>query len=313
MKLKTILLHLSLFLVTFFTTTVAGVTWLNRDPFELANFLVGLQYSMAILFILTCHEFGHYFAARYHGVNATLPFYIPTPALVGFLNFGTFGAVIKTKSPIPSKKVMFDIGVAGPIAGFVATLIVLVFGFTHLPGKDFILQIHPNYFVEIQNPPQGLALTFGHSLLYDSLSFLLTNPMEHFVPPMTEMYHYPFLCAGWFGLFVTAMNLIPIGQLDGGHLSYTMFGEQHRLVAKIAFGILIVLGIAGILPLLNINIEFNVGWLGWFFWALVLFFIIKLFHPAVEDETELDSTRKIIGWITFGIFVVSFTPSPFNL
>jgi membrane-associated protease RseP (regulator of RpoE activity) len=308
MTVKKIVLHLSLFIATFFTTTVAGVMWLNRDPFDLYNFTAGLPYAFSILFILTCHEFGHYFAAKYHGVNATLPFYIPTPSIPGFLNFGTFGAVIKTQSAVPSKKVMFDIGVAGPIAGFIATLVVLLYGFTHLPGKEFILNIHPDYFT---NPEQGIGLAFGHSLLYDFFAMIIPNGAHDFIPPMSEMYHYPFLCTGWFGLFVTSMNLIPVGQLDGGHLSYAMFGDKHKMVSNIAFGIIFVIGAAGFLPFIGIETSF--GWSGWIFWTLILFFFVKLYHPPVEDETELDSNRKIVGWLTFGILLVSFTPSPFTM
>ena len=147
------------------------------------------------------------------------------PLFPGVVNFGTLGAVIRTKSAIPSKKVMFDIGVAGPIAGFIATLLILSYGFLALPGKEFILSIHPQYFSQTQ-PAGGVDLTFGNPLLYQFLSFIFTNPTNQFVPPMTEMYHYPFLCAGWFGLFVTSMNLLPVGQLDGGHLAYTMFGPR---------------------------------------------------------------------------------------
>ena len=135
--------------MTFFTTTIAGVLWLNKDPFELSNFYLGIPYSASILFILACHEFGHYFASRYHHVDATLPYFLPFPPipvlLQLFLNFGTFGAVIRTKSIVPSKKAMFDIGVAGPIAGFVASLLVLTYGFLHLPSQNFILSIHPDY------------------------------------------------------------------------------------------------------------------------------------------------------------------------
>lgn len=308
MPFKKIALHLGLFIATFFTTTVAGVAWLNIDPFDLRNFTAGLPYSLSILFILTCHEFGHYFAARYHGVKATLPFYIPMPSLPVFLNFGTFGAVIKTQSLIPSKKVMFDIGVAGPIAGFVATVGILIYGFTNLPGKEFMLQIHPDYFTK---PEQGVGLAFGSSLLFDFFALTIPNGANVFIPPMTEVYHYPFLCTGWFGLFVTAMNLIPVGQLDGGHLSYAMFGEKHRMVSNVAFGIIFVIGAFGFLPL--IGIETSYGWSGWIFWTLILLFIIKLYHPPVEDESDLDPNRKLIGWLTFGILIVSFIPSPFSI
>lgn len=308
MNLRTILIHSSLFIATFFTTTVAGITWLNVDPFDLSNFSMGLPYSVPVLFILTCHEFGHYFAARFHKVEATLPFYIPMPTFMLFLNFGTFGAVIKTRSIVPSKKAMFDIGVAGPIAGFIATILVLIYGFTHLPGKEFILLIHPDYFTATAS---GTGLRFGSSLLYDMLSFSLTDSANDFIPPMTEMYHYPYLLAGWFGLFITSMNLIPVGQLDGGHLSYAMFGDRHRILAKAAFGVITLLGIAGILTMTGI--ETGIGWYGWILWSLIMLFVVKLDHPPVPDESELDPVRRMIGWGVFGILVLTFSPSPFNM
>lgn len=311
MKPGKIALHIFLFVITFFTTTVAGVQWLNLDPFDLKNFSFGLPYSISILFILSCHEFGHYFAARYHKVDATLPFYMPFPAIAGFLNFGTLGAVIRTRSPIPSKKAMFDIGVAGPIAGFIATLFVLVYGFLNLPGKEFILKIHPDYFSQIKTSTSGIDLSFGHTALYDILAFLLTDPARHFVPPMSEMYHYPFLCTGWFGLFVTAMNLLPVGQLDGGHISYTMFGSTHKIISRITFALIIVIGILGILPVFGIESSF--GWTGWLFWGLILLFVVRLDHPPVMNEEPLDSTRTMVGWIAFLIFLLSFSPSPFSV
>lgn len=308
MTIKTILINGGLFAATFFTTTVAGVAWLNLDPFDLYNFAAGLPYSLSLLFILTCHEFGHYFAARYHGVNATLPYYIPAPFIPGFLSFGTFGAVIRTTTPVPNKRAMFDIGAAGPLAGFAATLLVLIYGFTHLPGREFITAIHPDYFAAPQ-PVDG-ALTFGRTLLYDFLSLTLADPMNDFVPPMSEMYHYPYLITGWFGLLVTAMNLLPVGQLDGGHIAYAMFGDRHRHIARGAFILILTLGVLGWLP--EAGIETSVGWFGWFFWAVILFFIIKLDHPPVEDETPLDPNRMLTGWITFGILAVSFAPTPFG-
>ena len=307
---KGIIIHSGLFLVTLFTVTVAGVQWLNLDPFDLRNFIHGLPYSLAILCILSCHEFGHYFASRYHNVEATLPYFIPFPNILGMLNFGTLGAVIRTKSPVPSKKAMFDIGVAGPIAGFVITLLVLVYGFLTLPGKEFILSIHPDYFSPAPTHG-GVGLTFGNSLLYQILSLLLTNPTSQFVPPMSEMYHYPFLCAGWFGLFVTAMNLLPIGQLDGGHLSYAMFGRSHRVLARVVFAVILTIGLLGLLPMFGRWISF--GWTGWLFWALILLVVVKLDHPPVYDESPLDDFRMRIGWTTFGILALSFTPSPFTI
>ena len=327
------LLHLGLFMLTFFTTTVAGVLWLNRDPFELSNFHLGIPYSASILFILACHEFGHYFASRYHNVDATLPYFLPFPPipvlLQLFLNFGTFGAVIRTKSIVPSKKAMFDIGVAGPIAGFFASLLVLTYGFLHLPSQSFILSIHPDYdfVLNASASAQGVPLAFGNTLLFSGLQKFLTHPSMQFVPPMSEIYHYPYLCAGWFGLFVTALNLIPMGQFDGGHLIYAMFGKFHKRIAQISFYALLAFSAPSLSDsllriLLGLVYKHDVGqiipfaqysWSAWFFWALIALYVVKLFHPPVADETPLDNRRMTIGWFCIAIFFLSFSLNPFTL
>ena len=326
-------LHIGLFCMTFFTTTIAGVWWLNRDPFELSNFHLGIPYSVAILFILACHEFGHYFAARYHGVDATLPFFIPYPPIPVFfqlfLNFGTFGAVIRTRSTPPTKTALFDIGVAGPISGFIASLIVLIYGFLHLPTADFILAIHPDYdfAINASRASQGLPLVFGNTLLYSGLQSILTNPSIQFVPPMSEIYHYPFLCTGWFGLFVTALNLIPMGQFDGGHLIYAMFGKFHQKIARISFFILLFLSAPSLLDILvrtalSFFIRRDFGqiipfaqysWSAWFLWAMIAYYIVKLYHPPVKDELPLDSRRMLIGWFCIIIFFLTFSFNPFTI
>ena len=304
------ILHVSLFLVTFITTLLAGIEWTagKPGPYEINDLKYGLPYSLSILFILGVHEFGHFFAAVYHKVKVTLPFFIPFPPISGFLNFGTMGAVIKTKEPIPNNKAMFDIGAAGPIAGFVACLIELIYGYTHLPPAEYILQIHPDYY----SPDYGknaIGLAFGDTLLFSMLKFLFTNASQ-FVPPMSEVYHYPYLCVGWFGLFITSMNLIPVGQLDGGHVIYSMFGEKkHEVIASISMILLLLLGIMGILDSL-LDIGITIGWSGWLFWSLILFFIIKVKHPPVNQFENLDWKRKIIGYITILIFILSFSPAP---
>jgi membrane-associated protease RseP (regulator of RpoE activity) len=308
---KNYLLHIGLFLFTFVTTTIAGVEWISgsEGPFDIHILLKGLPYSISILFIIGVHEFGHYFAAVYHKVKTTLPFFIPFPSIAGFLNFGTMGAVIKTKSPVMSKEAMFDIGIAGPLAGFVACLIVLIYGFTHVPGIDYLLSIHPNYF----SPDFGknaLELKFGDTLLFSFLKMIFADKHQFF-PPMSEIYHYPYLCVGWFGLFITSMNMIPIGQLDGGHISYTMFGEKnHYKIAVIFFSLLFVFGTLGLVES-YLTLPFTVGWAGWLFWALILFFFIKLKHPPVPDYKPLGRSRMILGYISFIIFVISFSPTPF--
>ncbi len=302
---RTYLIHLLLFLLTFFTAGIAGVQWLNKNPFELANFWSGVTYAVLILAMLSSHEFGHYFAARYHGVNATLPFFLPFPSY-----FGTLGAVIRIRSAIPSRKVMFDIGSAGPIAGFVVSLIILITGFLTLPPKEYLFTIHPEY-AQLASIPSG-GLTFGSTILY-SLCSRAFSPTGAFIPPMNELYHYPFLCVGWFGLLVTAMNLIPIGQLDGGHIIYAMFGNGYHRIAQTALVLLVILGFGGLLP--YVGVEGNYGWTGWLFWAFVLIIfmkVFKLYRPAIEDETPLDVRRMVIGWICIGIFLGSFSLTPFS-
>jgi membrane-associated protease RseP (regulator of RpoE activity) len=308
---KNYLLHIGLFLITFFTTTIAGAQWITGTggPYEIEFLLEGLPYSLSILFIITCHEFGHYFAALYHKVKATFPYYIPFPPIPFFINFGTMGAVIRTKSPVPTKKAMFDIGVAGPLAGFAACLIILIYGFLNVPGVDYILNIHPDYFAPETND-RTLYLAFGDTILFSFFRWIFIEPGQFF-PPMSEIYHYPYLCVGWFGLFITAMNMIPIGQLDGGHIGYTMFGkETHFKVAVICFSILFVMGFVSIIEM-AFKLNTQIGWFGWFVWALILYFIIKLEHPPIHDDSRLDNKRMLIGYLSFLILVISFSPNPF--
>jgi membrane-associated protease RseP (regulator of RpoE activity) len=311
---KRYLLHLFLFLCTFITTTIAGMQWVKGawGPYEISSLIVGLPYSFSILFFLSCHEFGHYFAAMCNKVKATLPFFIPLPSVEGiFLNFGTIGAVIKTKSAVPNNKAMFDIGVAGPIAGFIASLIILIYGFTHLPGINYILAIHPDYFSPDYGKT-GLALTFGESFLFRLLKVLFTNQSQ-FVPPMSEIYHYPYLCVGWFGLFVTAMNMIPVGQLDGGHIIYSMFGDKkHYAIAQASLGVLLILGLIGIGDAF-LGWRTGLGWTGWLFWGVILLFLIKVKHPPVPYFSKLDNKRMILGYISILILILSFSPSPISI
>lgn len=312
-KIKDIFIHLGLFIITFITTTIAGVEWTTGlfPPYEFSMLAKGLPYSISILTIITFHEFGHYFAAKFHKVRSTLPYYIPFPPIMYFINFGTMGAVIKTKSPIYSKKAMFDIGVAGPIAGFIATLGILIYGFLTVPPVEYILQIHPDYFSPDYGK-DGLQLVFGDSILFIMLREIFVQP-NTFFPPMSEIYHYPYLCAGWFGLFITSMNMIPVGQLDGGHISYAMFGDKrHFTIASVSFIFIFVLGIMGIIDS-TLGFNLGLGWSGWLFWALILYLIIRLKHPQIYDYSELDLKRKILGWISFIILILSFSFSPITI
>lgn len=302
-SLKTIGIHGLLFLLTFFTSAVAGVQWLNKDASELTNLSLGVGYASLILTMLASHEFGHYFAARHHGVETTLPFFIPFPSY-----FGTLGAVIRLRSIIPSRKVLFDIGAAGPVAGFITSVLILVAGFVTLPTKEYLIMIHPEY-AQLQTIPEG-GLAFGNTIYYSLLSTLA--PADRFLPPMNEIYHYPLLCVGWFGMFVTAMNLIPIGQLDGGHISYAMFGSRYHRIAQVSLIVLLILGFGGLLPLADIPVSF--GWSGWLFWAFLLILfskVLKLNRPPVYDETPLDTKRMAVGWLCWLIFAGSFSITPF--
>lgn len=206
---------------------MAGVAWLNRDPMDIANFHLGLTYSILILTFLTFHEFGHYFAARIHKVDVTLPYYIPFPMILN--PFGTMGAVIRMRQQVNSRKALFDIGIAGPIAGFIVAAGMLIYGMTHLPPFEYIYDIHPEY-QTTGVPTNGFA--FGPNLLFIIFAKLFTSSPSVFLPPMNEIYHYPFLCVGWFGLLVTALNLLPVGQLDGGHIVYAIFKGKSKYVAR---------------------------------------------------------------------------------
>ena len=304
--------HLLLFGLTFLTTTLAGVQWMNNDPLELRNFPMGLTYSFLILLMLGSHEFGHYFAARYHGVRTTLPFFIPFPSFLPLVvPFGTMGAVIRVRSAIPSRKVLFDIGAAGPIAGFVVSFAILLIGFITLPPREYLYMIHPEY-AQMAIVPEG-GIRFGETMLFMALAEVLT-PAGAFLPPMNEIYHYPFLCVGWFGLFVTSMNLIPIGQLDGGHISFAMFGNKYHMIGQASLIILVIIGLLGFLP--AIGIDFPYGWTGWLFWAAILMFFIRgmrMGRPPVIDESPLDFRRVAIGWCCYAMLLISFSLAPFTV
>lgn len=307
------LLYSISFLSAFLTATLAGVQWLNKDPFELGNFHYGLSYSALLILVLACHEFGHYFAARIHSLDVTPPLFIPFPSIgvLALVNpFGTLGAVIRLRAPIGSRKALFDIGAAGPISGFIASFVILAVGFGTLPPKEYLYSIHPEY-AQMDRIPEG-GWVFGQSFVF-SLVESIAVPSNAFMPPMNEIYHYPLLCVGWFGLLVTGINLIPVGQLDGGHISYAMFGNRYHTIAQISIALLIGLGLAGLLP--EFGIPFSYGYTGWLFWAILLILsirVMKLNRPPIADETPLDPSRTLIGWICIFIFFGCFSLTPFR-
>jgi len=264
-------LHGLLFLLTVASTIYIGGVFVGRvEVYETQGYAYllwdGIQYSLALLGALTVHEFGHYFAARHHRINTSLPYYIPLP----FPPIGTLGAVIRIREPIPSERKLFDIGAAGPLAGFVVALGALLYAFATLPPPEYLLDLgghealkeHIRQFGTFPDtmPPSegGEVIVLGETLLY----WMLAQFFDH-VPPMYEMYHYPVLYAGWLGLFFTALNLLPVGQLDGGHILYALFGETwHRRLARAFVLLLLLSGSIGFLEYARPELYAASEWLG---------------------------------------------------
>lgn len=280
-----VFLPATLFLITVFTTLWAGAYQTNTTPFLGAwQFLVqdpgvlwrGVPFAATLLGILVTHELGHYVLSRIHRVPASLPLFIPGPPHF----IGTFGAIIRMRGPILSRKALFDIGVAGPIAGFVVAVIALIIG----------LRLS-----KVVSGETAYGLHLGEPLLLQFMSWLVIGPL----PPNADVVLHPIGFAAWFGLFVTSLNLIPIGQLDGGHVAYALWGSRQRTMAVAIVPVLIVLGF--------------VGWPGWFLWAGMAG-LWGLAHPPVQDpEVALGRTRIWVGWGALAIFVLTFAPVPFSV
>ena len=267
-------LHGLLFLATILTTLLVGSLREGGDPLTFpGELLLGIPFSASIMLILLIHELGHYFAARHHGMDVSLPFFIPLPP--PFI-FGTGGALIKMRSPMFSRRTLLDVGAAGPIAGFVVSVPLVIFGLMSSGWVDAV----PQYFIT------------GNSLLYNWLSRLvLGSPAEGQLLQMSSV-----AFAGWIGFFVTAMNLMPIGQLDGGHIAYALFGRLHKHMAYSFFLLMLVMG---------------VFWQGWIFWALLLLIFIRIQHPPIiDEEIPLDGKRRLLGAATILIFILTFMPRP---
>lgn len=314
-RLRTWIIHALLLLITLATATIAGVSYpfgrvpfLIPDPrdwaetvgviFTLPIYYIdflgnavrsivtdpqtltdGLSFSLSLLFILLSHEMGHYIACRIYRVDATLPFFIPTPPLIG--PAGTFGAFIKIKSPMPSRRAVFDIGVAGPIAGFIALIPVAAI------GAATMRTLPANYVAQ----PGGI--TFSDPLFMHLVANL-------FGKDPTLGIGNPFYFAAWIGLLVTALNLIPSGQLDGGHAVYAALGKRvHFFSGRMAFVIMTAFAIVGFL-------YFNSP--SGFLVAVLLGVMARVRHPEPWDQTPLDAKRKLIAVGTLVIFVLSFVP-----
>jgi membrane-associated protease RseP (regulator of RpoE activity) len=290
-----------LFILTLLSTLFAGALYGGAiatvdSPWDLISpgfLLSGLPFAATLLSILAAHEFGHYFAARYHKVAVTLPYFIPMP-----LTFGTLGAFIQLKEPVPDRRKLFDIGVAGPLAGLVLAVPLLFYGLA-------------TSLVRVPEFTQGVLLE-GNSILYFTAKLLvfgkvLPNPITG-----EDVFVNQVCFAAWIGLLVTALNLLPVGQLDGGHTVFAMFGEKARYINRIAVGILTVFALASLEPLQQL-LPFlaNVAYGGWFLWLFLILFLIGVQHPpALDDVTRLDRRRWWIGVLVIIIFILIFVPVP---
>ena len=276
-------LPLILFAATVFTTLWAGAYQAYNGPvggpvdFLLAHANLlgrGIPFASTLLLILATHECGHYVFSRIHRVPASLPLFIPGPPHF----IGTFGAIIRLRGPIMNRRALFDIGVAGPLAGFVVAVVALVIGLNLSTVVD-------------RSATYGLQL--GEPLLLQFISWLVVGSL----PPQADIVLHPIAFAARFGLFVTSLNLIPIGQLDGGHVAYALWGSRQRTIAFAMVPLLIVLGF--------------VGWHGWLLWAFMAG-IWGFGHPPVSDpHMPLGRGRILVGWIAFAVFAVTFAPVPF--
>jgi membrane-associated protease RseP (regulator of RpoE activity) len=283
-------LHILLLCATFLTTTVFGfaaaesfnagiplnVDWLFDGYIRLAHLdrqlLLGLWFSAPLMLILLAHETGHYIACRMWGVDASLPYFLPSPLLLG-----TLGAFIRIRAPIYTRQILFDIGASGPFAGFVVLLPFLVAG---------IRLSRLSHFGAF--PPD--ALSFGTPLLMQ-----LTEWMRFGFVSAHDVQLHPMAMAAWAGLLATAMNLLPMGQLDGGHILYAALGERyHRLIATAAIGGLVLLGFA---------------YRAWWGWAVVMFFFGRR-HPLVYDQTPLRGWRVVLSGAAFVLLVLSLAAIP---
>jgi len=272
------LTSLLLFVATFLTTLVAGAFLAGGNPLARpSDLLLGLMFNLPLLAILGIHEMGHYTAARRHRVVTTPPYFIPflpIPPLPG-----TMGAVIKLKSPFPAPPPMMDIGFAGPLAGAVVAIPVLVAGLA---------------LSEIRRTTGVVGSELGESLLFKLLSRIVLGE----IPQGHDVFLHPMGYAGWLGLYITMLNLIPAGQLDGGHIAYALFGDRYGSVARLVpFGLLLM-GLMG-----------N----GWFVWAALLFFIGTGHPRPVSEEVPLSPARRAAGAVAALLFILCFVPDPFPM
>ena len=273
-------IHWILLASTFLTTLLAGAlmqgAYIFLDP---SSIFKGVPFSLTLMLILGTHEFGHYYYAQKHNVDASLTYFIPAPPFIFLI--GTFGAFIKIKSVIKNRAALLQIGAAGPIAGFIVAVPALLIG----------LKLSSVFEKTINSG----ALILGDSLLMKMLIWI-THPN---LTQNQDVLLHPIAFAGWIGLLVTMLNLLPIGQLDGGHITYAMFGHKQSFIAKIA--------LVALIPLSFLS-------LNWLVWGLLIIFLMRSSsHPPIDDfNIPLSNDNKIIGYLCFLIFILCFIPAPFK-
>ncbi len=266
-----------LFAITVLTTLAAGALQAGVNPFdEPLEIWRGIPFSFTLLLILGCHELGHWVASRRHGVDVSYPYFIPGPTLVG-----TFGAFIAMKSPISDRNALIDIGAAGPLTGLAVTIPVLFIGLS-------LSQVVPAVQTE------GVGIHLGECALFSTINWIVNGT----IAPDQDVILHPVAFAGWIGLLVTSLNLIPVGQLDGGHIIYAIFGPRQREVAWMVVALLLVLGI--------------VGWEGWLIWGGILLILGVRHPPVIYEWGELDNRRLAIGYLAMFCFALTFMPIPFT-
>lgn len=274
-------IHWILFFLTVITTLMAGATMegarIWENPIEIFK---GFPFSLTLMLILGTHEFGHYYYAQKHKVDATLPYFIPAPPFLFLI--GTFGAFIKIKSPIYRKDALLQIGAAGPIAGFIVAVPALIIG---LLLSEVVEKM------DVQG-----ALMLGDSILMKVLTWITHPSLTEFQDIML----HPIAFAGWIGLLVTMLNLLPIGQLDGGHVAYAILGNKQNLVAKVVM--------VSLIPLSFLSLN----WLVW--GALILVLMRTTKHPPIQDiNVPLSKNNKIVAYACLIIFILCFVPAPFKI
>ncbi|MBN1394104.1 MAG: site-2 protease family protein [Pirellulales bacterium] len=268
-------LHILLFVATCLSTLLVGVSGADAADGWWAGIAHGLLYAVPVMTILVCHEMGHFFQARRYGVRASLPYFIPVP----LPPIGTFGAVIAMEPRVGGRRALFDIGVTGPLAGLVPTFVFLVVGLYNSEHAS----------------PTGNNWVFGSPLLFQCLAYLVKGPL----PEGRSLALDPMAFAGWVGLLVTSLNLIPIGQLDGGHVLYALLRRKAHKVASL----LLLAALATVVW----------KWRTLGHWSLMLFllFLIGPIHPPTADDDEpLGAWRTVLGWLALAFIIVGFTPVP---